>query len=320
MSAVGFKRLLPIILVASILTPISTVAKAAETVTEVSFPDGSFNVRWILTIKHPETVNCSEYYQNCSFEIVVTKKWVQDLSVGRQGGYAPYLPASNSGYTNLTYDFLNIVDESGKELWKIISGTPVYTDKSAKEFITLRYNQPTKVKFGMAEHTYGNFNKGFKVSGAGYINLEGPTQEQKSALEEELVREQDWAEESDDDGFTSYFQISKGWSDDTVRIGCEKRKLYVVVMTPYASSYGWTGSGQYKIDKQKPVKFSYTVSRNFRGVFMNNPKSFTSKLLKSKENFSFKMSSVLETYTFEHTKGNISDYQNKFKSMGCSLK
>lgn len=319
MSAVGFKRLLPMILVASILIPISTGANAAETVTEVSFPDGEFNARWILTIKHPETVNCSDYYQNCSFEIIVTKKWVQDLSVGRQGMSVPYLPVSNNGYTNLTYDFLNIVDESGKELWKIISGTPLFTDKAVNEIITLGYDKPTKVKFGMASDQY-MYNRGFKVSGAGYVNLAGPTQEQKSALEEELVRAQDWYEESDDDGFTSYFQISKGISEDTVRIGCEKRKLYVVVLTPYASSYGWTGSGQYKIDKQKPTRFTYTVSRNFRGIFMNNPKSFTSKLLKSKENFSFKMSSVLETYSFEHTKGNISDYQNKFKSMGCSLK
>ena len=90
-------------------------------------------------------------------------------------------------------------------------------------------------------------------------------------------------------------------------------------MTPYASSFGWTGFGEYKFDNQKPIKFSYIVARNFRGVYLKNPKTFTSRLVKSKNGFAFKMSSVEDSYVFEHSKGNIKKYEKKFQSLGCRL-
>lgn len=304
------------ILVASILTPISNVANAAQTVTEISFPDGDDNVRWIVTISHPETVNCSETFNKCSFDVEVGIKWIQDMSAGIQASSGkPSLPLGTYALPKWTYQYPRIVDERGKELTKIIP-MPTRTTETERVQIKFEYGGPGKVKFGMTDPGY---NRGLTVTGAGYINLERLTEEQQSVEEEEIIRAQDWYEQSESDGFTSYYEISKGYGDDEVHIGCEKRKLYVNVFTPYALSIGWTGSGQYKFDNQKPIRFTYTVFRTLKGVSLNNPKAFTSKLLKSEENFSFKMSSVEGTYTFEHTKGNISDLKNKFKRRGCSL-
>jgi hypothetical protein len=307
-----------LILLISSLTYTQPLARATDAVTEISFPDGEFNVRWILTIKHPSTVNCDDYYKNCKFDIFISTKWIQDLTAGLQGLSQPNLPKGDWANSNSTYDYPNIVDASGNEINKIIYFTSKINTEQ-KESVSLPYSGPTTVKFGMAKAKYDFYNRGFNVTGQGSIKLIGPTEAQKRELAEELERAQDWYEDTENDGFTSYFQISKGTSNDTVRISCEKRKLSVVVMTPYASSFGWRGSGQYKFDNKKPVTFSYTVSRNFRGVILNNPKNFTSGLLKAKDGFSFKMSSVLDTYVFEHTKGNFADYVKKFQSLGCKL-
>jgi len=310
-----FKSLITVVLLSFLTIP---SANSAESVTEISFPDGEFNVRWILTIRHPSSVNCDDYYKNCKFDISISTKWIQDLTAGFQGLSQPNLPKGDWATSNSTYDYPNIVDASGNEINKIIYFTSKINTEQ-KESISLPYSGPTTVKFAMAKARYDFYNRGFNVMGQGSINLIGPTEEQKNALAEELESAQDWFEDIENDGFTSYFQISKGISNDTVRVSCEKRKLSVVVMTPYASSFGWKGSGQYKFDNKKPVKFTYTVSRNFRGVFLNNPKNFTSGLLKAKDGFTFKMSSVLDTYVFEHSKGNFSDYVKKFQSLGCKL-
>jgi hypothetical protein len=307
-----------LILLASLFTYTQPLANATGAVTEISFPDGQLNVRWVLTINHPSTVNCDDYYKNCEFDVSISKKWIQDSTAGWQGLSQPNLPLSDWALSYSTYRYPNIVDGSGKEIAKIWAFIDK-VNKQTTESVSLPYSGPTTIKFGMAKAESDFENRGFNVTGQGSINLIGPTEEQKRELAEELERAQDWYEETENDGFTSYFQISKGTSNDTVRVSCEKRKLNVVVMTPYASSFGWKGSGQYKFDNKKPVKFTYTVSRNFRGVFLNNPKNFTSGLLKAKDGFSFKMSSVLDTYVFEHSKGNFADYVKKFQSLGCKL-
>ena len=158
---------------------------------------------------------------------------------------------------HLIYKYLK--DQSGRELGKIIYMHQ--SNKQMTESVSFRYSEPTTVKFGMANAKFDFQNRGFKVTGQGSINLIGPTEAQKRESAEKYERSQDWYEETENDGFTSYLQISKGISNDTVRIICEKRKLSVVVLTPYASSVGWKGSGQYKFDNKKPVNFSYTVSR-----------------------------------------------------------
>jgi hypothetical protein len=134
-----------------------------------------------------------------------------------------------------------------------------------------------------------------------------------------------WDYEEEDDGFVKYFSISMDPDSEfssgsaSIQIFCDKKKIEVYVWTEYANSFGWTGTGEFKIDNLAPKKISYRLQKDFEGVMLSNSKSFMSELVKAKEKFAVKIPKVGGYDVMVYPKANLMEYRKKFSSAGCKF-
>ena len=161
---------------------------------------------------------------------------------------------------------------------------------------------------------------------------------QASHAEDEYIEdtEYSWGSIYSDDGFEKVFTLYKNsdnfgvneYGDDvvyTVEIQCSKKKLSVLVygdpdIYP-ETGLGFKGTAQMKVDQGKIAKHSYTVLRSYSGVSFNSPKTITKAILSSRETFSFKIpSSIQSDAVANFSKLDVASYASKFKSLGCPLK
>ena len=161
---------------------------------------------------------------------------------------------------------------------------------------------------------------------------------QSSHAEDEYIEdtEYSWGSIYSDDGFEKVFTLYKDsdnygvteYGDDvvyTVEIQCSKKKLSVLVygdpdIYP-ETGLGFKGTAQMKVDAGKIVKHSYTVLRSYSGVSFNSPKTITKAILSSRDTFSFKIpSSIQSDAVANFSKLDFVSYVSKFKSLGCPLK
>ena len=103
-----------------------------------------------------------------------------------------------------------------------------------------------------------------------------------------------------------------------IYVSCEKKKLSVYLSIEYANSRVWRGIGQYKIDSGKISNFPYTVTRNFNGIYLDNPKTFIADLVKAKNKFTFKVSSSNGS-VLSFPKNDFLSYRSKFAKLGCKF-
>ena len=131
--------------------------------------------------------------------------------------------------------------------------------------------------------------------------------------------------EEEDDGFRKYFSISINPDSEfssestSIQIFCDKKKIEIYVWTKYANSFGWYGTGEFKIDNRAPKKISYRVQKDFDGVVFSNSKSFMSELVKAKEKFAVKIPKVGGYDVMVYPKANLMEYRNTFRSAGCKF-
>lgn len=136
-----------------------------------------------------------------------------------------------------------------------------------------------------------------------------------------------WEYIEKDDGFDSYFSISMKPDDEdenntsgsNVQIYCDKKKIEVYVWVPYASSFGWNGTGQVAFDRAASKKVNYLLQRNFDGVMLKDAKTFMRNLVKAREKFSFKIPTVEGYEILVYPKGNLLEYRSIFANAGCKF-
>lgn len=135
-----------------------------------------------------------------------------------------------------------------------------------------------------------------------------------------------WVNSSDSDGFSSTFKLGMDSADDefstgqysNLEIGCTAKKLSVSVYFKYASSVGWKGSGLVRFDNGSAKKFTYRVDRSFDYFWLDNPRAFTSQLLKAKNKVSFKVANQYARILV-FPKSNLNQWTKKFKEAGCPI-
>lgn len=136
-----------------------------------------------------------------------------------------------------------------------------------------------------------------------------------------------WEYEDFNDGFDKYISIRMDKDSDSsntlyeadVQIICEKKKFFVYLWIPYASSSGWSGSAQVRFDSSSPRKVSYWLQRNFNGVYLKDGRTFMTQLVKTKSKFAFKIPTVRGSETASYFTGNILEYRPIFSKAGCKF-
>ena len=147
-----------------------------------------------------------------------------------------------------------------------------------------------------------------------------------------------WGVITNDDGFvktiTIYKEGDNTGSDDfgddityTTEIQCTKKKLTFMVYSepigiyPATSFTSIDGYALTKVDSGKIVKYSYIALKDFSGIQLKTPKTFTTAILKGKKTFSLKIPSSIQNDTVANFSiGDLSSFVSKFKSLGCPLK
>lgn len=136
-----------------------------------------------------------------------------------------------------------------------------------------------------------------------------------------------WKIETEDDGFRKLHSMSmsgEGYSDSSgypeISINCVKNKLSVYVWFAYADSFGFKGSGQYRIDKKSVSKFNYTVDKQFNGFYFDSPSSFLKALKSGKKSLALKVSNVNRTMVLEFPVADYLKARGIFaKKSGCKV-
>ena len=149
--------------------------------------------------------------------------------------------------------------------------------------------------------------------------------------------ETSWGIVASDDGFTKKYTIFKtalnsGYSDlgtestYTIEIQCEKKKLGVIIYADPIGIYptddlSGIGYALVRIDSGKIIKHKFQKMGDSSGIALWTPKTLTSAMLKGKRQAAFKIASTIQADTVANfALADLSNYVNKFKSLGCSLK
>lgn len=135
-----------------------------------------------------------------------------------------------------------------------------------------------------------------------------------------------WKFSNENDGFSKWISLTIDSAEDEFTTGdesqleitCTRKKLAVNVYFEFPDSFGWKGTGLFRIDNGPGKKFVYTVDKSISYIWVDSPKVLTSSLMKSKEKVSFRLvNSYARILAFP--KSDLSNWAGKFKSAGCSL-
>jgi hypothetical protein len=108
-------------------------------------------------------------------------------------------------------------------------------------------------------------------------------------------------------------------SESYIEIRCIKKTLQVYVWVEYADSFGFDGTGQYRIDNGKAITFSYRLQKDLDGVILKSPKTFLAAFAKSKSRATFKIPSVEGYEIVVYPKADLLSHRGLFASRGCKF-
>lgn len=103
-----------------------TPSQAAEVTMVLKYPDGTYNVNWVVEIKFQQTIQCSwgsgdpatKIAASCPIPITYKMDWEVNTNAGAQGLSQPWTPSSN--YLSPLENDLIVIDKSGTNL---VNGT-----------------------------------------------------------------------------------------------------------------------------------------------------------------------------------------------------
>ena len=141
--------------------------------------------------------------------------------------------------------------------------------------------------------------------------------------------ESKWDIVKKNDGFTNFVSLvmypdeegpsASSDEDSYIQIYCIKKAIQVYVWVEYADSFGFDGSGQYRIDNGKPITFKYTLQKDLDGVVLKSPKTFMTAFAKAKERVTFKIPNVDGYEIVVYPKADLLNHRGLFASKGCKF-
>ena len=138
-----------------------------------------------------------------------------------------------------------------------------------------------------------------------------------------------WDVVKKNDGFTNYVSLvmypdeegpsASSDEDSYIQIYCIKKAIQVYVWVEYPDSFGFDGTGQYRIDNGKAVTFKYRVQKDLDGVILNSPKTFMTAFAKATERVTFKIGNVDGYEIVVYPKADLLSHRGLFASKGCKF-
>jgi hypothetical protein len=178
---------------------------------------------------------------------------------------------------------------------------------------------PMSVAFAPASHAEGECGFGLYVTGY---------DDNDAAICENTL----WKIINNNDGFDRVVEGSVGVDnsdtennsyDFRLYVRCTSKKLEVFAASTfdlfYESAYKSGGSIQVKFDSGKIAKYKFTKSTSNKGLFLNNPKTFSTALSKAKSKVALKFSSSRGIIVLHFPVSDFAQNKKTFSTAGCKL-
>ena len=178
---------------------------------------------------------------------------------------------------------------------------------------------PMSVALAPVSHAEDECGFGFYVSG--YDDNGG-------AICENTV----WKIINNNDGFDRVVEGSVGVDNSDIEnnsydfrlyVRCTSKKLEVFAASTfdlfYESAYKSGGTIQVKFDSGKITNYKFTKSTSNKGLFLNNPKTFSTALSKAKSKVALKFSSSRGIIVLHFPVADFAQSKKSFSTAGCKI-
>ena len=147
-----------------------------------------------------------------------------------------------------------------------------------------------------------------------------------------ICEKSNWRIINNNDGFDQVIETSvevdnsdteNNSYDSRLYVRCTSKKLEVFAASSfdlfYVSAYKSGGPIQVRFDSGKITSYKFTKSTSNKGIFLNNPKTFSTALSKAKSKVALKFSSSLGFIVLHFPVADFAQSKKTFTSAGCKF-